>query len=160
MTFTPAPKRKPGNNGTKSGRDDKGNLIRTPYRFRMKVVSSTRRRVEGYLDIAISHLVISRDKFCITCGTKENLSCSHLFRRGRRSLRFDYTFNCNCQCMTCNERHNSDHLPYESWFIKKYGQKKFDELYVQAWQIKKFTVRQLREIFYKVEQLNKIFMGK
>lgn len=149
----PAPKPK----RNKTYKDDKGNLVRGPHQFQRKVVSSDKRRLVVYLDRAISYYVIRRDKFCITCGTKENLSCSHLFRRGRKSLRFDYVFNCNCQCFTCNERHNSDPFPYERWFIMKYGQKKFDELYVKAWQVKQFTEGQLRDIFHKVEQLNKQF---
>lgn len=126
--------------------------------FVKKITTGKKRLLVRHADKATSFYVIRRDRFCVTCGTMNNLSCSHLFRRGRMPLRFDL-FNCNCQCMTCNERHNSDPRPYEEWFIKKYGQKKFDELQVESWKIRDFTPFELKNIIYIVENMGKKFFA-
>lgn len=96
-------------------------------------------------DSIFSKWIRARDGKCITCGTKENLQCSHLIRRGKHSVRFD-EFNCNTQCGSCNFRHN--HYPeiYTNWFLRNYGQAEYEGLIHRASQLKKFTREELENI--------------
>lgn len=122
--------------------------------FGTKISENVRRRLLIHADRLTSRYVILRDKFCVTCGTNEGLTNSHLFKRGRIPLRFDLE-NCNCQCATCSGRHNTDPRPYEQWFIRKFGQKKFDDLQVRSYQIAQFRVPELKEIIALLENLNR-----
>lgn len=92
-----------------------------------------------------SAYIIRRDGECVTCGTRDGLTNSHLFKRGRMELRFD-PYNCNCQCATCNGIHNTNQEPYNSWFKRKYGEDKFTELQVKSRQIAKLNRSQVRAI--------------
>lgn len=122
--------------------------------FGPKITGNVRRRLILQADRLTSRYVILRDKFCVTCGTSEGLTNSHLFKRGRIPLRFDLE-NCNCQCATCNGLHNTDPRPYEQWFIRKFGQKKFDDLQVRSYQISQFRTPELKEIVLLLENLNR-----
>lgn len=102
----------------------------------------TRARVKWELDREVSKKVRARDKKCVTCGTRRNLTCSHYFKRGFMNTRFDLR-NCNAQCARCNKLHNRVPWPYRNYMEKKYGQAVIDELFalrnsrakVETWQM-------------------------
>jgi hypothetical protein len=84
------------------------------------------------LDKVVSLFIRARDKKCVICGSTEGLSNGHVFSRTSLNTRWDITpdGNCHAQCWSCNYRHSSrDSYPYFNWYIKKFGQKKFDELH-------------------------------
>jgi hypothetical protein len=58
------------------------------------------------LDMLVSKIVRARDPYCVTCGTTENLSCSHWIPRRFWSVRWDLR-NCNTQCFACNGAHSN-----------------------------------------------------
>lgn len=59
------------------------------------------------MDSLVSRIVRERDKFCVTCGTSENLTCSHWIPRRFFGSRWDLR-NCNAQCFACNVAHSND----------------------------------------------------
>lgn len=81
---------------------------------------SERKALEKELDRLTSLIVRKRDGFCVTCGSRDNLQCGHLIKRGRKWTRWDLR-NCNCQCASCNIKHNYYPEIYTEWFIGKYG---------------------------------------
>lgn len=99
---------------------------------------SNRKRLIKLLDEAVSQLVIARDKKCVQCGSKEKLTCGHLFSRGTYSTRWDL-LNCNCQCWACNFGHTYDTSKYTKWFLDKYGQEVWDALYLRFHTPRKWT---------------------
>lgn len=125
--------------------------------FKKKISGDRRHRLLQQCDKAVSFYVIHRDGQCVTCGSRNNLSCSHLFRRGRMPLRFDL-FNCNCQCITCNGRHSEHPEDYNNWFIRKYGAEKFEELQVRSWEVKKWAVYELVLLIESIQKLSQKYL--
>lgn len=37
--------------------------------------------------------------------------------------------NCHAQCWPCNYKHVHDWYPYQNWFVQKFGQEAYDNLY-------------------------------
>jgi len=101
-------------------------------------------------DRVFSLYIRNRDKRCVCCNATERLQCGHLIKRGRRSIRF-HEKNCNCQCASCNVKHNYYPEFYTNWFIKKYGLCEYEALINQSKEVKKFTVSELQEIIKKYE---------
>ena len=85
------------------------------------------------LDDLVSKYVIERDKICVTCGSKKQLTNGHLFSRTHQVVRWDIRDdgNCHCQCWPCNFLHVHDKYRYEKWFIEKFGMKRFDDLHAE-----------------------------
>ena len=91
------------------------------------------------LDKAVSEFVRERDGCCVVCGSTYKLGCGHIFTRKNYSTRWDLQ-NCWCQCWSCNFYHSSvEPWKYFNWFITKFGQDKFDDLYRRHKQVVKFT---------------------
>ena len=107
--------------------------------------SKERKKLIKVCDDLVSLIVRARDKYCVTCGTRERLTCSHLIKRGRAATRFDLV-NCNCQCSACNQRHNYYPEHYTNWFLYVYGTEKYRELIKSAGEVKKWTLSDLREL--------------
>jgi hypothetical protein len=84
-------------------------------------------KLKKIADSLMSKWIIARDKKCITCGTTTGLTNSHLITRGKNSVRWD-SVNCNCQCFSCNLRHEYYPEYYTKWFIKNYGQLMYEDL--------------------------------
>ena len=104
-----------------------------------------RKKLESQLDTLTSLIVRKRDRKCIDCGVQVNLTCSHLFHRSKRAVRWDLK-NCNCHCLEHNERHDQHPEFYIKWFIDEYGQREYDILLFKSNQIKRFTIEELREL--------------
>lgn len=99
------------------------------------------------LDAKVSKFIRERDKRCVICGSVEQLTNGHLFSRTTYSTRWDTTKdgNCHCQCWDCNYKHEFDPYPFTSWYLKKFGQKKLDELYQRYKTTVKYSSRELLE---------------
>lgn len=93
-----------------------------PKELRRKFSKSERTLLEKELDRLCSLYVRKRDKRCVTCGSRENLTCSHFVKRAFQILRYDIEFNCHTQCDVCNEVHNSNEQPYEDYIVKIFGE--------------------------------------
>lgn len=87
---------------------------------------------------------------CVTCGAVlpcDKTNGGHMIPRACYPLRWDEK-NVHCQCVRCNLYKNGAYLEYSQWFIKKYGQKTFDE-YVnkyRAWQTGKVPTQKIDEL--------------
>ena len=103
-------------------------------------------------DDLVSKIVRLREGRCITCGTNKNLTCSHLIKRGRASVRFDLD-NCNCQCASCNFKHN--HYPefYTDWFVSTKGVELYHDLFERSWQTKNWKIPELIEKKLELEAM-------
>ena len=105
----------------------------------MKRKKPSRKLLVKKLDKAVSELVRERDGCCVVCGSTYKLGCGHIFTRKNYSTRWDLQ-NCWCQCWSCNFYHSSvEPWKYFNWFITKFGQDKFDDLYQRHKQVVKFT---------------------
>lgn len=93
--------------------------------------------------------IVARDKWtCFTCGKLGN-EAGH-FKHGR--LDFD-EMNLNCQCTHCNRWLHGNLGEYAIRLIKKYGQKKVDDLVLRSNQVKKYTREELEEIITKYKMI-------
>lgn len=106
-------------------------VIQAIKQKRKRKQKSPRQKLVDKLDSIVSLIVRARDKKCVQCGTRERLTNGHLFSRTNYSTRWDL-FNCNCQCMGDNLRHDSDPYPYQEWWKKKFGEEAYHTLY-QRW---------------------------
>lgn len=115
----------------------------------------SRKTLVKNLDKAVSEYIRRRDKRCVQCGTVENLTNGHIFTRKNYSTRWDVFIdgNCHTQCWPCNYRHGSDQWPYFRWYIKKFGQKKFDQLRRRHKEVKKYKDFDLEELLKQVKNI-------
>ena len=105
----------------------------------------SRRGLVGKLDKTFSEFIRKRDGHCVVCGRRENLTCGHLFSRIAYSTRWDEA-NAYGQCAGCNLRHEHDAYPFTKWFLKKFGQRAWDDLHRKYSTIKKFTNQDLEAL--------------
>jgi hypothetical protein len=114
--------------------------------------SKERKKLIKQCDTLVSLIVRDRDKRCVCCGSTERLQCGHLIKRGKAATRFNLT-NCNCQCSSCNFKHNQYPEHYTNWFLTVYDLTTYKELIRESLQIKKWTVEELRELKQTLESL-------
>lgn len=107
-----------------------------------------RKKLIDKLDRAVSKYVKLRDICCVTCGSYEQLGNGHLFTRNSFSVRFDIRDdgNCHCQCWNCNYEHEYDPYKYTHWYIKNFGQKRYNELHREFAKPTKFLEGDLQEM--------------
>lgn len=108
-------------------------------------MTDIRKQLEAELDAITRTIVLQRDRRCVICGRTSNLQCGHLVSRARRATRWDLK-NCNAQCARCNAMHELNPRPYIDWFVAKYGQAEYDDLYIRGDSAKKWTLDELREL--------------
>ena len=106
-------------------------------------------KLKRLADSAMSKYIIARDKKCVTCGVAVGLTNSHLITRGKNSVRWD-DVNCNCQCFSCNLRH--EHYPeyYTQWFIQNYGLMMYEDLVGRAQVLVKVNRSHLEDVMAKI----------
>jgi len=112
-----------------------------------------RKRIVKRLDEAVSKYVRERDKFCVVCGSDYRLGNGHIFTRKNYSTRWDISDdgNCHTQCWSCNFYHGSvESWKYFNWYIGKFGQDKFDELYRRHKSIIKYTTYDLQQLLEEI----------
>lgn len=117
----------------------------------------TRKGLVRNLDKELSLHIRQRDGRCVICGSTESLTNGHLFSRQSYSTRWDYSEdgNCHTQCLKCNLSHEYDPYPFTSWYIKKFGLDKYDELHRRHKTILKLKDFQLQELLNKIKLLTK-----
>ena len=86
------------------------------------------------LDKVVTQILLKQGSQCVVCGSKTQLGCGHIFSRTHLATRWDITpdGNCHLQCWPCNYKHVHNQYPYNMWYVHKFNQDKFDELY-QRW---------------------------
>jgi uncharacterized protein YcaQ len=91
-----------------------------------------RKRAIKNADKWFSLYIRERDHhICQVCGkTSEQapIQCGHLHTRGHYSTRWDPD-NAMAQCAGCNMAHERDAGAFTMVFLRKYGQKGYDELF-------------------------------
>lgn len=91
---------------------------------------------------------------CITCGRIlpiDKMDGGHFIPRGCQRLRWDIC-NVNCQCQYCNRFKDGAYIEYSQWFIKVYGEIKFNQFVEtykssKAGKIKPYNITELRHIY-------------
>lgn len=119
-------------------------------------MSKERKNLVKKLDELTSRITRLREKSCVTCGSKVNLSNSHIFSRGRMSVRWDISpsGNCHTQCITCNGYYSSTSMhPYLRWYLKEFGMTKFDELERTAKSVVKISESDLANMVKQYEAI-------
>jgi hypothetical protein len=82
-------------------------------------------------DMYFSRYIRERDGKCLRCGTRENLTCSHYWKRGDSGTRFDPN-NCIALCAgpysnQCHETwEKAKNLEYKQFMIRWLGQEEYD----------------------------------
>jgi len=96
---------------------------------RRKFSRTERSQLESELVTLCSKYVRLRDgNQCVTCGSQQELTCSHFIKRAKQIVSYDVEVNLNCQCLTCNGIHNRDESAYMAYLIKKHGLAKVEVL--------------------------------
>lgn len=107
------------------------------------------------MDKLWSEYIRARDSYtCCTCGykgTKSEIDCGHLIKRGKKSVRFDEK-NTFAQCKSCNIRHN--HWPeyMTRFFIVTYGKKEYEKLIERSKEIKNWKGWELEELYEQTKK--------
>ena len=116
-----------------------------------------RQRVVKRLDDIVSKYIRERDQACVQCGSQENLTNGHVFSRRAYNTRWDISKdgNCHTQCWGCNFRHSKDNYEYFHWYVKKFGQDKFESLRFQYRAIKKYKTPELEELYEEITNAHK-----
>lgn len=116
---------------------------------RQKPKKSNRAKLVDKLDDLVSIIIRGRDQKCVVCGSTDKLTNGHIFSRGSYSTRWDITEdgNCHTQCWGCNYKHVRDQYPYFNWYIKKFGQVKFDALRRRFKETRPYKDYELEEIY-------------
>lgn len=97
------------------------------------------------LDQVFSRYIRARDQRCVLCGTKEDLTCGHVFSRVAYSTRWDEE-NSFAQCLNENLTHEYDPYPFLLWYQNKFGKKKLDEVHRRYKTIRKISNGELADM--------------
>lgn len=113
----------------------------------------SRKSIVKELDRIFSLYIRQRDgNKSVISGSTDNPTNGHLFSRVAYSTRWD-ELNCHCQTWAENYRHEFDPYPYTQWFLKKYGQEKYDELhrkFVTPIKLKDYELLEMIEKYKKL----------
>lgn len=118
--------------------------------YKQKPRKISRKGIVVKLDHIVSLIVRARDKTCVLCNSSNQLTAGHIFSRKAYSTRWDLE-NVWCQCWGCNFKHTFDAWPYFEWFIKKFGQDKFDQLRVKFKSVRQYKTFELVELYQELE---------
>ena len=115
---------------------------------------SERKRLVKRLDTVFSLYIRHRDERCVTCGTKENLQCSHYIGRrahGGYGVRWNEK-DAYAQCFGCHFHfHNSSPEPLRQYIVSMHGEETIAELEELAHSPSRLTNTMLEEMieYYK-----------
>ena len=114
-----------------------------------------RQKIVDKLDAIVSKIVRLKELVCVICSSNYKNGAGHIFSCGSYSTRWDITpdGNVHNQCWSCNYRHVRDQYPYFNWYIKKFGQDKFDELRRKFKTTAKYKTFELEELFNKLKEV-------
>ena len=105
----------------------------------------SRKSIVKRLDAIMSLYIRARDKYCVLCGTSENLTNGHLFSRVAYSTRWDEG-NCFCQCASHNLAHEYNPHTFINWYIVHFGLEAYQALLEKHNTVKKFSNYELLEL--------------
>lgn len=76
---------------------------------------------DKHLDTLCKAVILLRDKYCQRCGSRQELVCSHVLRKGRRPwLRWDLD-NVKILCDTCHQWwHANERAAAIEWFMRRW----------------------------------------
>lgn len=107
---------------------------------------TSNQKAKAKLDKTFAKFIRLRDgNRCVVCGSTQNPNCGHYFSRKANGTRYDER-NCNCQCASCNVKHNDNPEPYRAFMVKKYGEKTLDILHAKYLGQTKFYTNDLEEM--------------
>jgi len=112
---------------------------------------SKRKCLVGRLDNVFSRFIRQRDERCVTCGSRDNLQCGHLFSRQSYSTRWDPD-NAFAQCSSCNLKHEYDSYPLTNWFLGMFGKTAYDRLHAKYKSLRKFSNTELEEMIREYQE--------
>jgi hypothetical protein len=124
-------------------------------------MSTERSKLKKNLDKIVSQIVRKRDKWCVICGKPVQFNdkgdpvtndCGHFLGRKVDATRWDLR-NCNCQCRSCNWKHNDNPIPYYHYMHGKYGLGVVAELEMLYREHRKISVPELRELLKEMKEL-------
>lgn len=107
--------------------------------------------IRNRLDKKMSLYIRARDRACVVCGSRENLQNGHYLSRVYFSIRWNPT-NCNCQCSSCNVKHELDPEPYRDFMVERYGEAHIKFLSNLAHSGKKMSRAELHEIEITIDR--------
>jgi hypothetical protein len=119
------------------------------------MAKTRRQKAIDKLDAIVTEITFKRDgNKCVVCGGDYRMGNGHVFSRRHYSVRWDVRpdGNCHPQCGKCNIWHNTDAVPYFSWYQNKFGMDRFNQLHDQWRQeITHFKDWQLEEMYEKLK---------
>lgn len=110
--------------------------------------------LKARLQWAFNAFIVSRDKECFTCGSKQNLQASHYFSVASSPATRYAENNVHAQCAKCHlETHNKGGYRYAMAMLNKYGVEEMDKLLVLSSSNVSYTEEWLREKieYYRAE---------
>lgn len=122
---------------------------------------SDRSTLKTKLDRLTSKIVRLRDKWCVCCGLPVEYNdkgdpvtndCGHFLGRKVDATRWDLR-NCNCQCRSCNWKHNDNPMPYVDYMLSHYGSEIVIELKQLYLEHIKITIPDLREMITEYKEI-------
>lgn len=115
----------------------------------------SRKQLVKLIDQMISKIIRTLEPRCVLCGSEEKLGAGHIFSRRAYATRWDLSEegNVHTQCWPCNFLHVRDPYPYFNWYIKKFGQKKLDELRMRYNQETHYKTIELEEMLNQLKEL-------
>lgn len=116
-----------------------------------KKPKKNRKKLVKELDNVFSLFIRARDKRCVVCGTKNKLTCGHLFSRVAYSTRW-HELNSHAQCRGCNMRHEYDFYPYQRWFVGQFGEGLYDYLYKVHKRKRKFNNDEIEQMTQRYQK--------
>jgi len=112
-----------------------------------------RKKIIKELDLIFSKIVKKKGK-CFCCGSTNNLTCGHLITRSIYNTRWDLN-NAECQCVSCNLKHEYRPEIFTKIYIEKYGLEKYQNLVKKSKETKKISNTELEKLLIELKkQLN------
>ena len=116
----------------------------------------SRKTLVKKLDDVVREIVLNRNSKCVVCGSNYRLEPGHIFTRKYYSTRWSLD-NVWTQCHSCNLKHVHDTYPFFTWYQKRFGQRKFEELHAKFIHSEPIKDWQLIELY---EELKMVLDGK
>jgi len=116
--------------------------------------NSPRKRLVNKLDRICSLYWRKKVKYCVCCGSPENLQLGHIFSRISYSTRWDHEEegNCTVQCAGCNYKHEYHAYTLYSWYIGRYGIDKFEALESRYKRHRKYSNQDLEDLYDLIKE--------
>lgn len=120
--------------------------------MKTRKVKTTRQKAYNDLDALITEIMFFKYEKCVLCRGEYRLGTGHIFSRRHLNTRWDYKYdgNCHLQCQRCNFTHVRDQYVYFDWYLKRFGEEKFEDLRGRYKTTVKWNLTDLRAMYAKV----------